>query len=140
MLDFASKLAARETTAAGANARTDQPKAKVWMNIGYYVAAPTAEDPEATKFVSLPMGLPIDTMQKVKTNSSNQDFAALRTAQNELLDLLIEAGLTLQPGQDEIVNLQVQLRRVNDEQKPVDPESNPYSITENGRKTILGLN
>lgn len=99
-----------------------KPKSKVWLNVGYEVNG---------KFVSLPLGLPIDTMDSAEIRGQNEDFVKLRTAQNELLEALKNAGQNMAPGQEQTVNLQVRLRRVNEE-LVVDRASNEYAIDFNG--------
>ena len=119
-------FAAKSTAAAPANAR---PKAQVWMNIGYEIEVPSTEGTMETRFINLPMGLPLDTMEEVPTTSSNQVFAAMQVAKNDLLKQLLAAAAELVPGQERIVNLQVQLRRVNDANANAmlaDPDVNPF--------------
>ena len=114
------------TAAPAAQARA---KAQVWMNIGYEIEVPSTEGTMETRFINLPMGLPLDTMEEVPTTSSNQVFAAMQVAKNDLLKQLLAAAAELAPGQERIVNLQVQLRRVNDANANAmlaDPDVNPF--------------
>ena len=104
--------------------REDLPKAQMWMNIGF-----VAGD---GRFVNLPYGLPIDTMQKARVAGSDEEFIALRHAQNELLAAVQAEGDKLEPGQEiEIPLLTVRLRRVKDELE-IDPETNPSGKQPNG--------
>lgn len=93
-------------------ARSDQPKAQIWANIGYSVkeGGPNGED----VFVSLPLGLAIDTMQTVDESVNTESFAMLRQGQNALLRQIQEASAQLGAGETRILNLQVELRRVKD--------------------------
>ncbi|MFP3681450.1 hypothetical protein SB725_30690, partial [Pseudomonas sp. SIMBA_041] len=67
------------------NVGTEAPKAQFWLNIGF-VAEGTAKPEEGKDdvFVSLPVGIPLDTMERLKTNSSNEEFAQLQAARNDL--------------------------------------------------------
>lgn len=119
---FGPKAAAPATGAA-------RPKAQVWMNIGYSVDVATNEGGVESRFINLPMGLPLDTMEEVATTSSNEVYAAMQIAKNDLLKQLLTAAAELAPGQERIVNLQVQLRRVNDANGNAglaDPAVNPF--------------
>lgn len=98
--------------------QVQQPKATVWVNIGV---------PKNGKFIQLPIGLPIDTMSKSEIRGQNEDFVKQRTAQNDLLEYLQKLGASLQPGEERDLNLQVRIRRINQE-LTVDKESNEYSI------------
>jgi hypothetical protein len=109
-----------------------RPTATLWLNIGYEIAVPVSDGTTTTtenRFINLPMGIALDTMEEVKTTSSNETFAALQIAKNDLLKQLLQAGADLQPGQERIVNLQVQLRKVNDPAANAglsDPNVNPF--------------
>lgn len=95
-----------------------KPAAKVWLNVGYEVAG---------KFINLPLGLPIDTMGEAKVQGQNEDWVKQRNAQNQLLKMLQDLGMSFEPGQEQTINLQVRLRKVN-EDKIVAKEDNEYSI------------
>jgi hypothetical protein len=117
------------TAKAPEAAKKDYVKANIWLNIGYEVEVQDNEGVVETRFINLPMGLPLDTMEEVKTNSSNETFAAMQVAKNDLLKQLLCAAADLKPGQERIVNLQVQMRRVNDAAASTalsDPSVNPF--------------
>ncbi|WYA83904.1 RNA polymerase subunit A [Escherichia phage HK2] len=109
--------------AAATTAKTDKPKAQFWLNIGY-VANEGSDD---EKFISLPTGIPLDTQEPLPTNSSNADFRAMRCAQNDLLEQLIAYAQNLEPGEEGIINLQVQLRRVKAEAADIPADENKYA-------------
>lgn len=104
-------------------AKADKPKAQFWLNIGY-VANEGTED---AKFISLPTGIPLDTQEPLPTNSSNEDFRAMRSAQNDLLAQLIEFAEGLEPGAEGVIQLQVQLRRVKAPAEDIKPDENKYA-------------
>lgn len=112
---------AAATTAT--TAKTDKPKAQFWLNIGY-VANEGSDD---EKFISLPTGIPLDTQEPLPTNSSNADFRAMRCAQNDLLEQLIAYAQNLEPGEEGIINLQVQLRRVKAQEESIPADENKYA-------------
>ena len=119
-------FAAKAPAAATGTAR---PKAQIWMNLGYEIQVPNNEGGMETRFINLPMGLPLDTMEEVATTSSNEVFAAMQIAKNDLLKQLLAAAADLPAGGERIVNLQVQMRRVNDVAANValsDPDVNPF--------------
>ena len=104
-------------------------KAQIWLNLGYEVQVPATDGTMETRFINLPMGLPLDTMEEVPTTSTNEVFAAMQIAKNDLLKQLLAAAADLPSGGERIVNLQVQMRRVNDVAANVslnDPTINPF--------------
>ncbi len=104
----------------------DRPKAEFWINLGYD-SGYKPEGSEESLFISLPQGIPLDTQEHLSTNSSNAQFAAMRAAQNDLLDQLIAKAETLQPGEATTINITVQLRRVKAPAEPILPENNPLA-------------
>lgn len=100
--------------------------AKVWVNIGYYVVVG-----DETKFVNLPLGMPLDTMKPTKITGQNQDWIKLQTARNGLLNDMQKLGSELQPGQTIDLNgqngLVIQLRRV-EEKVDVQNQENEFSV------------
>lgn len=113
----------KTNTASNSAAKADKPKAQFWLNIGY-VANEGTED---AKFISLPTGIPLDTQEPLPTNSSNEDFRAMRSAQNDLLEQLVEFAQGLEPGAEGIIQLQVQLRRVKAPAEDIKPDENKYA-------------
>lgn len=114
--------------AAVSTAKEDKPKAEFWLNIGYPVEVGKGKDKE-TRFVSLPMGIPLDTQEHLPTNQRNVEFAAFQSARNGLLDQILEHAQKLNSGEDCVLNLQIQLRRVNEELEDIDPTApNPFAM------------
>jgi len=106
--------------------RDDRPKSQYWLNIGYNVDYPLDDGSTEPRFVSLPTGIPLDGQEHLPTNSKNEAFAAFQSARNSLLDQLMAIAQTLQPGEDKIIKLEVQLRRVNGELETIKNEDNPF--------------
>lgn len=104
----------------GAFARNDQqelPRSEFWLNIGY-----DAGD----RFVNLPVGMPIGTMDPLPIRGQNPEWNEFTAARNALLEALKELGAGLEPGAEiEIPNLVIKLRRVNEEAAVTD---NRYSV------------
>ena len=108
------------------NKAADKPKSQLWLNIGYEVEVETSEGKEK-RFVSTPYGLPVDSQEPVATNSSNEVYAAMQAAKNNLLEQIIAAGMAMKPGETKLLNLQVELRRVSEAQPIVgQPDQNPF--------------
>lgn len=99
--------------------------AMLWINVGYTVTGPDG----TPKFVSLPLGIPLDQCRPVKTNSSNEDWSMFQQARNDLLEQLVEFGLSLPKGEPAPIDLEVQIRHVSSEADvaPVSPDANPYT-------------
>lgn len=104
----------------------DKPKAQFWINVGYSVPVKTAEGAEETRFVSLATGIPVDTQERLATNSRNAEYAAFQHARNNLHDQIMEAAKKLAPGEERLLNLEIQLRRVNEETEPASGEDNLF--------------
>lgn len=122
-----NKIFGQSKTAPAATASSDdRPKAQFWLNIGYE-ADGVIEGEDKPRFISLPTGIPLDTMEELKTNSRNEVYAMQQAARNDLMAQLIEHAQDLQPGQSTILNLQIELRRVNEDQGPVDSATNIFN-------------
>lgn len=114
------------TAASAAPTQDDRPKAQFWLNIGYQ-ADGIIDGEDAPRFISLPVGIPLDTMETLPTNSRNQVYALQQAARNDLMAQLIEHAQGLAPGASTIVNLQIELRRVNEDAGPVDTAQSPFA-------------
>jgi hypothetical protein len=94
--------------------------ATIWLNVGYPVqVAGQDEEGNATTetiFVSLPVGIPVDTMKHIDISRiRNKRMLDLAVARNKLFDDVLAAGKTLDAGQGELVQgLAIQLRRVSE--------------------------
>lgn len=105
--------------------KDDRPKAKFWINVGYDSGVPD-EVNGGTKFVSLPVGIPLDNQERLPTNMRNQEHAAFQSARNSLMDQIIAAAEQLAPGEERLLDLQIQLRRVNDETAEIPADQNQF--------------
>lgn len=100
-------------SAAAESAKEERPQAKFWLNIGYEVAVKDADGVEGTRFISLPVGLPLDTQQHRVTRGTGE-VAQIISAGNDLLDDLIKAAQAIPAGETKLVNLQIQIRHVQE--------------------------
>lgn len=123
-IDFARTFGAAPA-AASAPSAADRAKAQVWLNIGY--TARGAGENGADRFVSLPVGIPLDTQEPVKLQGRNEDYLAFTSARNDLLDQIMAAANKLQPGEEKVLNLEIQMRRVGEEQVATAPSENKFS-------------
>lgn len=113
-------------------ANSDKPKAQFWLNLGYAVTIEGEDGPE-DRFVSLASGVPLDGQEVLPTTSRNVMLAKLNAARNDLHAQLMELAGDLAPGESRIVQLEVQLRRVNEDTPvTVDPTQNQFA-----RKLVL---
>lgn len=114
---FMKSFGKQPTPGNGGTKKEDKPKAEFWMNVGYETG-----DPEYP-FISLPMGIPLDTMERADETANNPAFAEFRQAQNLLLDQIMEQASQLQPGDSIILPLEgcalaVQIRRRKEQSVP----------------------
>ena len=104
---------------------------KLWLNIGYTVKSNV--EGEEDKFVSLPLGIALDTQAHLPTTAKNEQFARFQQARNSLLDQLNDVGKLLKPGEAKLVavganGLSIQIRRINDDAPELPTEGNPFAI------------
>jgi len=85
-------------------AAADRPNATIWLNIGYE---------KNGKFVTIPVGIPLDTTDALAVRGNNPDWVGFTNARNDLLEALVAAGQALEPGAEVQVPLQVRVRRTS---------------------------
>lgn len=119
ILDFSKN---NDTATRTSSAAQDRPAAKMWLNVGYVANG---------KFVNLPVGIPVDTMEALPIRGQNEDWAKLQSARNGLLKAIQDAGDALAPGAEVELKLVVRLRKVNSE-LVVLPEDNEFSTDFSG--------
>jgi hypothetical protein len=123
---FANLGRSNDAFGSSSTDRKDRPQAQTWLNIGYM-----AGEGEDAKFVSLPVGIPLDTQQP-KDLPRSEEYGLFVAAQNKLLEQMQQAAADLKPGEDIIIGIEgglcVQLRRIAGpvEARPTDAASNPY--------------
>ena len=112
--------------AAASSTKEERIPAKFWLNIGYEVDITGSDGTEETRFVSLPMGVALDTMQHKKPGKITSETGQIISAGNTLLDDLIKAAQAIPAGGTQIVNLQIQIRHVA-EPTVLAASDNPFS-------------
>lgn len=116
------------------NSQPDRTPAEYWINLGYQVTVKLEDGAEETRFISLPMGLALDSMKLLPTNSTNELWAQQQGARNNLFTQIMDIAKTLESGEEKILavdptnGLAVQLRRVKSEMPPAKPGSNPFAM------------
>lgn len=102
---------ANASAQAMATAQTNQAEripATIYANIGYWDVI-NGED----VFISLPIGLGVDTMRPAKITGRNEGYRELVRRKNRLLELLLGAAEQLEPGEEQVIaELQVQVRKI----------------------------
>lgn len=109
-----------------------QDKSQFWLNIGYNVELDAVDEDgrvsEESRFISLNYGIPVDRIEAVSTKSSNPNWAMEQQARNDLLDQLLAHAGEMKPGETQVIDLQIQLRRIKNESEILVPTSdNPFS-------------
>lgn len=125
-LNFAPRQQTTFGTRAAASSE-DKPKANYWLNVGYTVEVALEDGTTEKRFVSLPFGIPLDTQEKLPMGR-NPQFNQFQAARNDLLDQIIAYASTLEPGDEAIINLELQLRRVGQPVEAPKTETNPYAM------------
>ena len=118
ILDFEAAAKTNNNSRSGQRqAQADRPAAKLWLNVGYDANG---------RFVNLPVGIPVDTMELLPIRGQNEEWAQFQSARNQLLKAIQEAGDNLEPGAEVEVKLTVKLRKVNEE-IAVNAEDNTFA-------------
>lgn len=127
-----SSLANSVSAAAAA-----RPKAEFWLNIGYNVNVEVTDAQGVvnteSRFVSLPLGIALDTMTLLPTDSQNEAYRAFQSARNGLHEAIMGVAKSLKPGEEKFLGgngaageLVIQLRRVAGPAAPVAASVNPF--------------
>lgn len=122
-IKFNALSSVKEETPA-TEARTERPQAKVWINIGVTIGVPQADGTVVDTFVSIPAGIPLDTMEPMVGRGNSADYAALVQAKNWVLSQLQTAAEDIKAGEDQLVEgLEVRIRRAGVAQAPAEGEN-----------------
>lgn len=107
---IAQALSGKPAAGQTAGAR---PQADVFANIGL-----TVELNGEPVFLSLPFGLPLDTMSKLIIRGNNEEWNEQAQVRNEFLDSLVEMANGLEPGEGKVITkLEVQIYRRKEQQE-----------------------
>lgn len=126
-IDFQKTFGNRSTERTNTN-NSDKPKTQVWLNFGYVAA----EGTEQERFVSLPVGIPLDTTEAIQIRGQNTEHNMFTAARNDLLKQFQELGESLEPGDFHLIRMEgdlaVQIRRIDAEHAaPAADESNVFA-------------
>ena len=126
-----SRLTSKTNNTSNRTEAQQRPAAQLWLNIGVIVKG--AGEDGSDLFLSLPQGIPLDTIEKLSTRSSNEDFRDRQAARNDLLDQLLSLGESMQPGEERFIGgdedgLVIQVRRVREETAPTDADKNKFAV------------
>ena len=92
--------------AIGGNTSAKEEKkaaAMIYLNIGITIPLPNQQGEMVDTFVSLPFGLPLDTMTKMVAKGNNQEWNQLVDLKNGLLEALTKLGNTQEPGTGKVL-------------------------------------
>ena len=119
------KFGSKAPKASTATVVEDKVKSQLWVNVGYTQVVNGVD-----VFVSIPMGIPLESVKELVTNTRNVEFNQLNQARNQLLADILAASEDLEPGQDHTLELEVQVRRIDKEADPLPAGSvNPFLRT-----------
>lgn len=120
-IDFAALMNNDNSANASGGNTKSKPDAMIWANIGFDAEMPVFDEngqktgQTETVFISLPYGVPLDTMNPASTKSSNKQWAARQDAKNRLLANLLQAAQAKNPGESfDAIGLKVQVRRASE--------------------------
>lgn len=118
----------RTGSGGGRNApKEEREPTQFWINVGYEANG---------KFVSLPLGIPLDSLPEIKVpgpQTKNPEFRQLQQARRMLHEQVKKLMETLEPGDEGLLpKLQVQIRRIEkNENVPMTEEeaaANPFAL------------
>ena len=113
------KFGSKAPKASTATVVEEKVKSQLWINVGYSIEVNGEQ-----VFVSVPMGIPVDSVKELPTNTRNTDFNLLNQARNQLLADIASASEDLESGESHVLELEVQLRRIDKEVDPLPAGSN----------------
>ena len=120
-LKFGSKAPKASTTTIV----EEKVKSQLWVNVGYTQVVNGVD-----VFVSVPMGIPLESVKELVTNTRNVEFNQLNQARNQLLADILAASEDLEAGESHVLELEVQVRRIDKEPDPLPTGSvNPFLRT-----------
>lgn len=104
----------------------ERPQAQHWLNIGKSMPVVNEKTGETeTKFISIPVGIPLDTMEAMETNGNSKSWNEQVGVKNAILKFLQEGAAKLSPGEGELVEgLEIQIYSKGEKTAPVADSEN----------------
>ena len=115
--------------AGNTSAKEDKQQATVYLNVGVTIPMPNAEGEVVDTFVSLPFGLPLDTMTKMVARGNNAHWNAMVDLKNGLLEALTTLGNAQEAGTGKVLpKLEVQIFHRKEASEPAAPSANSMEL------------
>lgn len=111
----------------GSAATEEKKNSLIWVNVGYETAVPR-EDGNGNYNVTLPFGIPIDSMQECRIPSQESTFQLLQLQRNDLLAKIREQAAKLADGEEIKLTLSVFLRKNMEPSTLVNSADNPFAM------------
>ena len=127
----ANSAASLISAALGGNtsAKEEKQQAMVYLNVGITIPMPNAEGEVVDTFVSLPFGLPLDTMTKMVARGNNAHWNAMVDLKNGLLEALTTLGNAQEAGTGKVLpKLEVQIFHRKEASEPAAPSANSMEL------------
>jgi len=107
----------------------NRPQATLWLNVGLTIPVEQEDGTIVDTFVSLPVGIPLDTTEPMVMRGSNRNWLNIVQVKNALLEFAQKTAAGCEPGTGIIAsNLQVQFFKKGDAAKASDPLENPLMV------------
>lgn len=111
------------------NGNEERPQATLWLNVGLNIPVQQEDGTMVDTFISLPVGIPLDTTEPMVMRGSNRDWLNIVQVKNALLEFAQKTAAACEPGTGIIAeNLQVQFFRKGNAAKASDPAENPLMV------------
>ena len=115
--------------AGNTSAKEEKQQAMVYLNVGITIPMPNAEGAVVDTFVSLPFGLPLDTMTKMVARGNNAHWNAMVDLKNGLLEALTTLGNAQEAGTGKVLpKLEVQIFHRKEASEPAAPSANSMEL------------
>lgn len=115
--------------AGNTSAKEEKQQAMVYLNVGITIPMANAEGEVVDTFVSLPFGLPLDTMTKMVARGNNAHWNAMVDLKNGLLEALTTLGNAQEAGTGKVLpKLEVQIFHRKEASEPAAPSANSMEL------------
>lgn len=102
VLNFNRRQAAQSST----DGEPKKDPASIWLNLGYWTEMERHDTGEIDQvFISLPFGIPLDTMTRKGTDRVSGFKLDLAEGANQLLDDVIAMAASIEPGEEKTVGI-----------------------------------